>query len=65
MVRNIAGVLIAVGIGKRAPEWAREVLEACDRTQGGVTARPDGLYLMGVEYPERFSLPREARPLVL
>ena len=65
MVRNIAGVLIAVGLGRRAPEWAKEVLEARDRTKGGVTARPDGLYLIGVEYPERFSLPLAAHPLLL
>ena len=25
--------------------------------RGGVTARPEGLYLIGVEYPERHELP--------
>lgn len=58
MVRNIAGVLLAVGMGKREPAWAREVLQARDRTQGGMTARPDGLYLMGADYPEHFRIPR-------
>ncbi len=52
MVRNIAGVLIAIGSGQRPPEWAREVLELRDRTQGGVTAPPEGLTLIDVEYPE-------------
>ncbi|NIR29511.1 MAG: tRNA pseudouridine(38-40) synthase TruA [Gammaproteobacteria bacterium] len=57
MVRNIAGVLMAVGMGKRPPEWAGEILEARDRTRGGVTAPPEGLYLMRVEYPTTFGLP--------
>ncbi len=57
MVRNIAGVLMAIGVGERPIEWAREVLAQCDRTQGGVTAPADGLYLVTVRYPERFGLP--------
>lgn len=58
MVRNIAGVLIDIGAGKHEPDWAREVLEARDRTLGGVTAPPDGLYLGGVLYPAHFGMPR-------
>ena len=58
MVRNLAGVLLSIGAGERAPEWAREVLEARDRTKGGVTAPPDGLYLTDVEYPEAFGVPQ-------
>lgn len=57
MVRNIAGVLIAIGEGEREPGWAREVLEARDRALGGVTAQPDGLYFVGVRYPEHFGIP--------
>lgn len=57
MVRNIAGVLMTIGAGEREPEWARAVLEARDRTQGGVTAPPGGLCLTAVEYPARFQLP--------
>lgn len=57
MVRNIAGVLTAIGSGERETEWARQVLEARDRTQGGVTAPPDGLYLTAVEYPASFGIP--------
>ncbi len=62
MVRNIAGVLMAVGCGERPAGWARAVLEAADRTQGGVTATPDGLYLVGVDYPDRFKLPSSYLP---
>lgn len=57
MVRNIAGVLIAVGSGKETPGWAQMVLEARDRCVGGVTATPDGLYLVQVDYPSEFGLP--------
>lgn len=57
MVRNIAGVLMAIGAGERKPQWAQEVLALRDRTLGGVTAPPHGLYFMGVEYPEQFEIP--------
>lgn len=58
MVRNIAGVLMAVGVGKKDPKWAYEVLASRDRTCGGITAPADGLYLLGVEYPGHFGIPR-------
>jgi tRNA pseudouridine38-40 synthase len=58
MVRNIAGVLMTIGAGEREPEWAKQVLEARDRTQGGITAPPDGLYLTAVEYPQKFNIPQ-------
>lgn len=58
MVRNIAGVLVAVGSGDRSPEWVQEVLQARDRTQAGITISPAGLYLVDVEYAADFGLPR-------
>lgn len=57
MVRNIAGLLIAVGQGKAPPLRAREVLESRDRTRGAATAPPEGLYLWGVRYRQPFDLP--------
>jgi tRNA pseudouridine38-40 synthase len=60
MVRNIAGVLIAVGRGDRPIEWVAEVLAARDRRQGGVTAPPQGLYLTAIRYDPVFQLPSEA-----
>ena len=57
MVRNIVGVLVAIGAGESEPDWSREVLEARDRTMGGITATPDGLYLCGVSYPVEYNLP--------
>lgn len=58
MVRNIAGVLMAIGAGEQEPEWAKAVLDGRDRSLGGVTAPPDGLYLMEVRYPDAYALPR-------
>ena len=57
MVRNIAGVLMAIGRGDRSEAWAAEVLALRNRALGGITAPPDGLYLVGVEYPPAFGLP--------
>ena len=56
MVRNIAGVLIAVGSGRRAVPWVNEVLTAKDRKLGAETAPPYGLYLVGVVYPDQFNV---------
>lgn len=58
MVRNIAGVLMAVGKGDRSVSWVAEVLAHRDRVRGGVTAPPDGLYLTAVGYPAEFALPQ-------
>ncbi len=57
MVRNIAGCLIEVGCAKRKPDWIDYLLDVKDRTKGGITAPPNGLYLAGVEYPEQFVVP--------
>jgi tRNA pseudouridine38-40 synthase len=51
MVRNIVGTLVAVGKGKEPPTWPAAVLELRDRTKAGMTAPPQGLFLVGVEYP--------------
>lgn len=57
MVRNIAGVLMKIGAGEAEPGWAQAVLALLDRTQGGVTASPHGLYFVTAYYPEQFSIP--------
>lgn len=56
MVRNVVGVLMAVGFGKRDTSWTKEVLEARDRTLGAETAPAYGLYLVNVKYPQRYAL---------
>lgn len=65
MVRNIAGTLIAVGCGERTVQWVADVLEARDRRQGGVTAVPQGLYLVGVRYAAALQLPSMPGPLTV
>jgi len=60
MVRNIAGVLMEIGEGRKPVAWAGEVLAGRDRRQGGVTALPNGLYLVRVFYPAAFNLPEVA-----
>lgn len=56
MVRNIAGVLIAVGSGKHPVAWVGEVLNAKDRRLGAETAPAYGLYLVQVTYPQEFAI---------
>ena len=57
MVRNIAGVLTMIGTGKFSTDWAREVLDAKDRSLGGVTAEANGLYLVDICYAKKFNIP--------
>lgn len=57
MVRNIMGVLTAVGEGKQPVDWVNEVLASKNRDRAGVTAPPQGLYLTDVRYPAEYSLP--------
>ncbi len=59
MVRNIAGVLMEIGTGKKPADWTRQLLELRDRKQGGITAPSDGLYLGGICYPPAFGIPND------
>ena len=65
MVRNIAGVLMSIGAGERPPRWSKEILASKDRTLGGITAKPFGLYLMDIQYPQQFVLPQVTDSLML
>lgn len=60
MVRNISGSLIAVGRGDKPVSWIKELLDARDRTLAAETAKPNGLYLVDVDYPQEFALPKSA-----
>ena len=64
MVRNMVGVLMAIGSEKAPVTWAKEVLLARDRGLGGVTAPPYGLYLRRVTYDPCFRLPLPASQIV-
>ncbi len=50
MIRNLVGSLVNIGLGQKSPEWIKELLDAKDRTIAAKTARPQGLYFVGVEY---------------
>lgn len=56
MVRNIVGALIDVGSGEESVGYIADVLALKDRTKASVTAKPNGLYLVEVEYDEHFGL---------
>ena len=49
-VRNMVGTLELVGEGKWAIEKFKKAFEACDRTKGGPTAPPEGLYFESIDY---------------
>ena len=53
MVRNISGVLLDVGLGRREVTSIPHLLAARDRTLAGKTAPPQGLYLVDVRYPDQ------------
>jgi tRNA pseudouridine38-40 synthase len=56
MVRNIAGVLMAIGLDKQPVNWTQDLLTIKNRSLAGITAPPDGLYLGAVYYPEHYGL---------
>ena len=58
MVRNLAGALMEVGLGKREPAWLAELLAAKDRSAAPRCAPATGLYLAQVRYPPPFTLPQ-------
>ncbi len=60
MVRNITGALIAVGRGKLPVSGIASLLATKDRTLAPDTAPSEGLYLVGVSYPETLGLPAYA-----
>jgi len=50
MVRNIAGTLVEVGLGRFTPENVKTILAAQNRRQAGKTAPAHGLCLLRVNY---------------
>lgn len=58
MVRNIAGVLMAIGRGDERVSWVRDLLQIRDRSRAGVTAPPHGLYFVQADYPPEFGIPQ-------
>jgi tRNA pseudouridine38-40 synthase len=50
MVRNIVGTLVDVGKGRLSPSGFLDIMKAKDRNMAGVTAPPQGLFLIEVKY---------------
>lgn len=51
MVRSLVGALLAVGEGRREPDWCASLLGASRRSSDFAAAPPQGLTLVGVDYP--------------
>jgi len=60
MVRNIVGLLLAIGMKRAPPERARQQIQGRERSQGEATAAAHGLYLWRVDYPPEFGLPADS-----
>lgn len=52
MVRTIVGTLVDCGRGKCSRSEVSNILAAKDRRRAGLTAPPQGLFLMGVKYDD-------------
>lgn len=50
-VRNMVGTLTMVGSGQWTVDDFAEAFSACNRSKGGPTAPPQGLFFTSVEYP--------------
>ncbi len=59
MVRNIVGSLVEIGSGHQPVDWIATLLAGRDRTLSAATAKPNGLYLVKVDYPDAFGLPEQ------
>ena len=66
MVRNFVGAFLDVGRGRKGVEWIAELLDGEDRSLASATAPPDGLFLVGVDYPAAHHIPENlSLPLFL
>ncbi len=61
MVRALVGCLLAVGDGRRTPDWPAQVLAGRRRDPGVTVARAHGLTLEEVRYPQDEQMAAQAR----
>ncbi|CAM2859035.1 tRNA pseudouridine(38-40) synthase TruA [Skermania piniformis] len=52
MVRSLVGAVLAVGYGRRTPDWPAGLLTERSRSSAVTVAAAHGLSLVGVDYPE-------------
>lgn len=53
MVRIITGTVVSCGMGRIDPNGIPDIIDKCDRSLGGATAPPQGLFLKEVKYGRR------------
>lgn len=56
MVRSLVGAVLAVGEGRRTPEWVAGLLDERERSSSVTVAPAHGLSLLGVDYPPEADL---------
>jgi tRNA pseudouridine38-40 synthase len=61
MVRSLVGALLAVGEGRRPPEWPASLLSRSERASDVPVAAPGGLTLVRVDYPPDAELAARAQ----
>lgn len=59
MVRNIVGSLIDIGLEHQPVDWMTYLLDIKDRTKAAATAKASGLYLVSVDYDEKYAFPKK------
>lgn len=62
MVRNMMGALIYVGCGKLSIDGFSQLIAAHSRRLAPPTFMPDGLYLMGIDYPSPLGIVKTPSP---
>lgn len=65
MVRNIVGALVYVGSGRLSVDAFEALLHEKSRLKAPPTFMPDGLYLTGVDYPDKWGVPTPPPPVWL
>lgn len=60
MVRSLVGAVMAVGEGRRSPEWVSGLLAETERSSSVPVAPARGLTLVGVDYPDDAGLAARA-----
>ncbi|WP_107689118.1 tRNA pseudouridine(38-40) synthase TruA [Neisseria wadsworthii] len=62
MVRNIVGALVYVGSGRLTVQQFKDLIAEKSRVKAPPTFMPDGLYLTGVDYPDKWGVKTPSIP---
>ena len=64
MIRNIVGTLLDIGTEKISPKDISQILHAKDRNVASKTASAAGLYLVKINYPEKYGFPFRTNEMI-